>query len=78
MSGSLMKFVAGKIIYKWWILQSIAIGKASENSDVQDDAFHETMDAMRAFGLSDDLSGILSTLLAVLHLGLGAEMGDPK
>lgn len=35
----------------------------------EDDAFHETVDAMRAFGLTDDLSGILSTLLAVLHLG---------
>lgn len=36
---------------------------------LQDETFQQTIDAMCAFGLSDDLPGILATLLAVLHLG---------
>lgn len=35
----------------------------------EEQTFLETLNAMRAFGLGDDLSSILSTLLAVLYLG---------
>ncbi|CAK9000645.1 Myosin-6 (AtMYA2) [Durusdinium trenchii] len=40
-----------------------------DSDTTEEQTFLETLNAMRAFGLGDDLSSILSTLLAVLYLG---------